>query len=95
MTLVWFCLFDTKWSITKLDLELAHYFVYVESPGAGALDFQSPRWVRWGREEMAEVSQPGLDKNQGTDSARSCPGTQGTDSRRGEGSEAPGPKGVL
>ena len=44
--LVCFYLFDTQ-LITKLGLELAHYFVYVENPGVGALKFHIPQEVRW------------------------------------------------
>lgn len=42
-----------------------------------------------------KANQPSLDKKQGKDSVRSSPGTQGTDSRRGEGNEVPGPKEIL
>lgn len=46
--LVWFVFyfFDTQ-LITKPGLELAHYFVHVENPEVGALEFQVPQGVRW------------------------------------------------
>lgn len=46
-------------------------------------------------EDSFKANQPSLDKKQGKDSARRSPGTQRTESRRGEGSEVPRPKEIL
>lgn len=42
-----------------------------------------------------KANQSNLDKKQGKDSTRSSLGTQGTESKRGEGSEVPEPKEIL